>query len=62
MSEQPKTAIQWLFVDEAGDPTLFHASGKPIVDTLGCSRFFFIGKLEVDNPATLAKALTDLLL
>ena len=60
MSEQPKTAIQWLFVDEAGDPTLFHASGKPIVDTLGCSRFFFIGKLEVDNPATLAKALTDL--
>lgn len=51
---------QRLFVDEAGDPTLFHASGKPIVGTPGCSRFFIIGKLEVDDPAALAKALTDL--
>jgi hypothetical protein len=47
-------------VDEAGDPTLFHSSGKPIVGTPGCSRFFIIGKLEVDDPAALAKALTDL--
>jgi len=47
-------------VYEAGDPTLFHASGKPIVGTPGCSRFFIIGKLEVDDPAALAKALTGL--
>jgi hypothetical protein len=47
-------------VDEAGDPTLFHASGKSIVGTPGCSRFFIIGKLEVDDPAALAKDLTDL--
>lgn len=52
--------MQWLFVDEAGDPTLFHSSGKPIVDTPGCSRFFIIGKLEVEEPDSLAKALTDL--
>jgi len=52
--------VQWLFVDEAGDPTLFHRSGKPIVDTPGCSRFFIIGKLEVEEPVSLAKALTDL--
>jgi len=51
---------QRLFVDEAGDPTLFHASGKPIVGTPGCSRFFIIGKLEVDDPTALAQALTDL--
>src|SRR5712664_1547802 len=55
-----ETETQRLFVDEAGDPTLFHSSGKPIVDTPGCSRFFIIGKLEVDVPTALAKALTDL--
>jgi hypothetical protein len=51
---------QRLFVDEAGDPTLFHASGKAIVDTEGCSRFFIIGKLEVDDPPALAQSLTGL--
>lgn len=52
--------IQRLFVDEAGDPTLFHSSGKPIVGTEGCSRFFIIGKLEVDDPPALSQSLTDL--
>jgi hypothetical protein len=52
--------IQHLFVDEAGTPTLFHESGKPIADTYGCSRFFILGKLEVENPQALAVALTDL--
>lgn len=52
--------IQRLFVDEAGDPTLFHAKGHPIVDTLGCSRFFIIGKLEVEDPPALAHRLTAL--
>ncbi|HEX8999828.1 MAG TPA: hypothetical protein VGB07_08000 [Blastocatellia bacterium] len=46
---------QRLFVDEAGNPTLLHSSGKPIVDTVGCSRFFIIGKLEVDDPPALSK-------
>lgn len=52
--------VQHLFVDEAGTPTLFHESGKPIADTYGCSRFFILGKLEVENPSALAAALTDL--
>ena len=52
--------VQRLFVDEAGDPTLFHSSGKAIVDTVGCSRFFIIGKLEVDDPHALAQSLTSL--
>jgi hypothetical protein len=52
--------VQHLFVDEAGTPTLFHASGKPVADTYGCSRFLVLGKLEVENPPALAAALTDL--
>jgi len=51
---------QRLFVDEAGDPTLFHSSGKPLVDTEGCSRFFIIGKLEVDDPPALSQSLAAL--
>lgn len=58
--EPSSPQVQWLFVDEAGDPTLFHRSGKPIVNTPGCSRFFIIGKLEVEDPDSLAQALTDL--
>jgi hypothetical protein len=49
-----------LFVDEAGDPTLFQGSGKPIVNTHGCSGFFILGKLEVDDPPALAKQLNTL--
>jgi len=58
--EDAKAEVQWLFVDEAGDPTLFHSYGKPSVDTPGCSRFFLLGKLEVDKPAELSNALTNL--
>ncbi|HRZ35333.1 MAG TPA: DUF3800 domain-containing protein [Candidatus Paceibacterota bacterium] len=58
--EPSSSEVQHLFVDEAGTPTLFHESGKPIADTYGCSRFFILGKLEVENPAALATALTEL--
>jgi hypothetical protein len=49
-----------LFVDEAGDPNLFHSSGKPIVGTAGCSGYFMLGKLEVGDPDKLASELTHL--
>lgn len=52
--------MRYLFVDEAGDPTLFSGSGRAIVDTPGCSRFFILGRLEVDGPDALARALLDL--
>jgi hypothetical protein len=58
--EPAKSAVQQLFVDEAGTPTMFHESGKVIVDTFGCSRFFILGKLEVENPVALAGKLTAL--
>ncbi len=50
-----------IFVDEAGDPTLFKGCrGKPLVGSPGCSRFFILGKLEVENPAALAHKLKEL--
>jgi Protein of unknown function (DUF3800) len=60
MPVDPKAGVQWLFVDEAGDPTLFHGSGRCIVGTEGCSRFFILGRLEVEDPGVLAQALTSL--
>ena len=56
----PASEIQRLFVDEAGDPTLFNSKGEAIIETNGCSRFFIIGKLEVIDPIALTSALTDL--
>ena len=50
-----------IFVDEAGDPTLFKGRrGKPLVGSPGCSRFFILGKLEVENPTALAQKLKEL--
>jgi hypothetical protein len=53
------------FVDEAGDPTLFDNKGRIIVGNPGCSGYFILGKLDVDDPAALTAALeklrTDLL-
>lgn len=51
---------QYLFVDEAGDPTLFNSKGESLVGTDGCSRFFIVGKLEVEDPPALAQELNDL--
>lgn len=61
MSLLAKPDIQALFVDEAGCPTLFQGRrGKPIVETPGCSRFFILGKLEVEDPVALAQKLDAL--
>lgn len=49
-----------LFVDEAGDPDLFNRGGKVIAGAEGCSRFFVLGKLEVEDPADLSRKLTAL--
>jgi len=49
-----------IFVDEAGDPTLFANRRRAIVGTPGCSCFFVLGKLEVDDPAGLGNRLSAL--
>ena len=41
------------FVDEAGDTTLFGRFGKVLVGTDAVSRFFIVGRLEVDDLAAL---------
>lgn len=48
------------YVDEAGDPTLFgrKRGSSVIVGNEGCSKFFIMGKLEVEDPAKLATKLT----
>ncbi len=53
------------FVDEAGDPVLFDAKGRVLVGSTGCSRFFSVGLLDVEDAnalgADLSKLRTDLL-
>lgn len=49
-----------LFVDEAGDPVLFANRRTTIVGKDGCSRFFLLGKLEVEHPADLTAKLQKL--
>jgi len=38
------------FVDEAGDPVLFDGKGRVLVGNEGCSKYFIVGKLDVDDP------------
>ena len=58
---EPSTPeVHHTFVDEAGDPTIFDSKGRSLVGTKGCSRYFILGKLTVDDPTRVAKALTDL--
>ncbi|MFT3818222.1 MAG: DUF3800 domain-containing protein [Rubrivivax sp.] len=49
-----------VFVDEAGDPTLFDARGRPLPGQDGCSRHFILGALEVADPGALAAELNEL--
>lgn len=53
------SVIQY-FVDEAGDPTLFNRKGRLIVGDEGCSRYFILGKLEIEEPGVLAAQLATL--
>lgn len=48
------------FVDEAGTPTLFRRRRESIVGQEGCSNYFILGKLEVDEPEALQRQLDDL--
>lgn len=52
-SQTMETDIRYYFVDEAGDGVLFSRSGKVLVGTQGCSRFFILGLLEVPEPVAL---------
>ncbi len=49
-----------LFVDEAGDTTLFGRHGKVLIGEEGASRFFIVGRLEVDHTRKLTEDLDRL--
>ena len=48
------------FVNEGGDSTLFSKTGKVLVGTEGCSRFFILGLLDVPNPVVLKDRFDEL--
>lgn len=52
--------VRHYFVDEAGDPTLFDRKGHVIVGRQGCSRFFMLGMLHIEDPDSLDQELTAL--
>jgi len=54
------TSVCYYYVDEAGDGTLFDAKGRVIVGTEGCSRYFFLGVLDVADPPGLSRQLEEL--
>ncbi len=53
-------AVIQYFVDEAGDPTLFNRKGQLIVGNEGCSGYFILGKLEVEEPEVLSNQFSAL--
>ena len=54
-----ESAINY-FVDEAGDTTLFGRFGKVLVGTDAVSRYFIVGRLEVDDAQALESDVTAL--
>jgi len=58
-AEQLASTIHY-FVDEAGDAILFSDRGRSLVGTPGCSRFFILGLLEVEDPVGLTQRLNAL--
>jgi hypothetical protein len=54
------TPIRRYFVDEAGDPALFNHKKNVIVGLEGCSRYFIVGKVDIDVPDEVAKGLEEL--
>ncbi len=60
MTTPDPTSTLHFFVDEAGDPTLFDAKGRILVGEEGCSKTFILGKLDVEDPAALHRALEQL--
>jgi len=59
VTEAKKETVHY-FVDEAGDPTLFNRKGRIIVGDPGCSSYFILGKLEIEDPLQVARGLEAL--
>lgn len=60
MSETVMPTPKFYFVDEAGDPTLFASGGRVVIGSEGCSRYFVLGVLEVDDVPALSAGIQGL--
>lgn len=60
MARKKEPATKYYFVDEAGDPVLFSRKGQFMVGEPGCSRFFILGLLDVEDPQGLSSQLEAL--
>jgi hypothetical protein len=58
-TDENSPVVVHYFIDEAGDPTLFGRRRKVIVGT-DSSRYFLLGKLEINDPPTMTQRLNDL--
>lgn len=58
--EPHQPATRHYFVDEAGDGTLFDHRGRVMVGQEGCSQFFMLGFVDIENPGRLREQLQDL--
>jgi hypothetical protein len=52
--------VRHYFVDEAGDPMLFNRKKRLIVGEAGSSNYFILGKVDVENPTSVADGLNAL--
>ena len=59
-SSRPLWSQRRYFVDEAGDPILFNRHGTQTLGRPGCSRYFIMGCIEVDDEPLLASRLNAL--
>ena len=59
-TSKASSSIRHYFVDEGGDSTLFSKTGKALVGTEGCSRFFILGLLDVPDPVALNDLFNEL--
>jgi hypothetical protein len=59
-SDEDVPIVARYFIDEAGTPTLFGHRGKLLVGTEETSRYFLLGKLDVNQPDRLGESLDEL--
>lgn len=53
-------AIRKYYVDESGDATIFNRRGQVLIGEKGCSRYFILGVLDIENAASLQHELDEL--
>ena len=53
-------SIRTYYVDESGDATIFNRRGQVLIGEQGCSRYFILGVLDIENAVSLQQELDEL--